>query len=285
MWTLAVEGAAADADAVVGALWALGVNGVALEDEDTGGPAGRARARVWLDAAVDQAAVAAAVEVGARARGAAGPLVCAWARVELAPLQGSWPLARSFRVRPLGGPPARPGRRVPLAVDPAAAWGDGRHGSTRAAAALLEAQAAALAGAAALDFGCGAGLLSLVLQHLGADSVLAVDHDGLARDATARAAAAGPAPTCVRVAAALPPALVFDVVVANLPHLVLVEQATPLSTRVAPGGALLLAGCARSLWPAVAARLPGWRVEAARRSGLFGAWWLRRAPAAAGAGG
>ncbi|MBL8619334.1 MAG: 50S ribosomal protein L11 methyltransferase [Deltaproteobacteria bacterium] len=277
MWSLAVEGAAADADAVLGALWALGVNGVELEDEDTGGPPGRARARVWLEAGVDQPAVAAAVEVGARARGATGPLRLDWAPVALAPLRGSWPLARSFRVYPLGGPPPRPGRRAPLVVDPAAAWGDGRHGSTRAAAALLEAQAAQLAGARALDFGCGAGLLSLVLQHLGADTVLAVDHDGLAREATARAGAVGPAPDRLTVRADAPVGAVYDVVVANLPHLVLVELAPALAAQVAPGGALLLAGCARSLWPAVVARLPGWRVEVARRSGAFGAWWLRPA--------
>ncbi len=118
-----------------------------------------------------------------------------------------------------------------------------------------------------------------MLQHLGVDSVLAVDHDGLAREATARAAAAGPAPARLDVRAEAPAHAVYDVVVANLPHLVLVELAPTLALQVRAGGALLLAGCARSLWPAVAARLPGWRVEAARRSGVFGAWWLRRAPA------
>ena len=278
MWVFAVSCAHDDADAVNAALWTLGVNGVEQEDEETGGPAGVCTFRVWLAPDTDHAAVEDAVRARVAAGGSLGALRFGWSRVTTGLAGGSWPIGAGFRVCALGGSRPRSSRRATLAVDHAAAWGDGRHGSTRAVIALLELQAAAILGARAVDFGCGSGLLGLELVTLGAASVLAVDHDGLARDATRRAAAACARGDAITVVEGLPPALEADVLVANLPHLVLRDGVGRLAQAVAPQGALVLAGSPRALWPEVAAALPGWRVGAARRSGAFGAWWLVRAP-------
>ena len=278
MWCLRVDAEDGLADDVFAAVWALGVGGVQVEDGDTGAPPGRVIHAVWLPAGAARAAIEAAVraEVAAR-RGAAAAagLTLAWSVAAGAKLPGAGPIGRRFRVLPLDGPPPRPGRRRPLRVDAAAAWGDGRHGSTRAAVALLEDHA--LEGQGLLDFGCGAGLLSLVALERGAASVCAIDTDGLAQAATARAAEAAGRAHQLQVAAALPEGCSpFDGVMANLPHAVLVEWLPRICAAVAPSGWLLVAGCPRSLWPRLGLGDAGWSVQATRRSGAWGAWLLRR---------
>ena len=92
---------------------------------------------------------------------------------------------------------AEDSQRVVLRVPPGAAFGDGRHPSTRMAAALIA--AADLAGRRVLDLGCGTGVLGILAHRWGAAAVVFSDLDADAvRTAAAVAAANGiPQPTVI----------------------------------------------------------------------------------------
>jgi ribosomal protein L11 methyltransferase len=95
---------------------------------------------------------------------------------------------RPVRVGPFWvGPPwfePEPGA-VAIVIDPGRAFATGAHGSTRAALELL----AGLDPSAALDLGCGSGVLSVAALRLGFGPVAAFDVDPLAVGATAENAA------------------------------------------------------------------------------------------------
>jgi ribosomal protein L11 methyltransferase len=80
------------------------------------------------------------------------------------------------------GPPWCEPEQPAVVIDPGRAFGTGAHGSTRAALELLQ----TLEPAAALDLGCGSGVLSIAALLLGFGPLRAFDIDPLAVDATRR---------------------------------------------------------------------------------------------------
>ncbi len=135
---------------------------------------------------------------------------------------------------------------VVLALDPGMAFGTGLHPTTRLCLAALEtiADAGLLAGARVLDVGCGSGILAIAAAKLGAATVLGVDTDPIAVEASiANAARNGLASRLTARGGSLPsgdPA--HDVVLANLIASVLIALAEPLRDELRPGGALLASG-------------------------------------------
>jgi ribosomal protein L11 methyltransferase len=141
-------------------------------------------------------------------------------------------------------------RRAPddvvLALDPGMAFGTGLHPTTRLCLARLEelADRGLIDGRRLLDVGCGSGILSVAAARFGAASVLSVDTDPIAIEATTANA------RCNRVTrrvvarhGSLPTAAgPFDVVLANLIASVLVELAPLIRDELAPGGALIASG-------------------------------------------
>lgn len=81
-------------------------------------------------------------------------------------------------------PPWEPARddMIEVVIDPGMAFGTGQHATTRGCLELLIGQPAGRV----LDVGCGSGVLAICARKLGHDPVLAVDHDPLAVEATAR---------------------------------------------------------------------------------------------------
>src|SRR6185295_8486825 len=75
---------------------------------------------------------------------------------------------------------------VVLALDPGMAFGTGLHPTTRLCLAGLEAIADAgrLRGVRVLDVGCGSGILGIAAAKLGAATVLGIDTDPIAIEAT-----------------------------------------------------------------------------------------------------
>jgi ribosomal protein L11 methyltransferase len=135
---------------------------------------------------------------------------------------------------------------VVLALDPGMAFGTGLHPTTRLCLAALEtlADRGTLEGARVLDVGCGSGILAIAAAKLGASSVLGVDTDPIAVEATV--ANAGRNGLADRIAArqgSLPSGDArFDVVLANLIASLLVTLAPLLRDEMRTGGALLASG-------------------------------------------
>jgi len=138
---------------------------------------------------------------------------------------------------------------VVLVLDPGMAFGTGLHPTTRLCLEALEsiADRSLARGARVLDVGCGSGILSIAAARLGATSVLGLDIDPIAIEATS--ANAGRNRLTRRVGARLgslpsgePP---FDLVLANLIASVLIALAPALAGELRPGGRLVASGIFR----------------------------------------
>jgi ribosomal protein L11 methyltransferase len=139
----------------------------------------------------------------------------------------------------------RPGDVV-LALDPGMAFGTGLHPTTRLCLASLESLAdrGLLDRTRVLDVGSGSGILSIAAALLGATSVLAVDVDPIAVEASGANARRNRVARRVRVRAGSAPSGEgpFDVVLANLIASLLVTLADGLVADLRPGGTLLASG-------------------------------------------
>lgn len=135
---------------------------------------------------------------------------------------------------------------VVLDLDPGMSFGTGLHPTTRLCLAALESAAdrGLIGGARILDVGCGSGILAIAAAKLGAATVLGVDTDPIAVEATeANRARNGVATRIAARAGSLPSgAAPHDVVLANLIASVLIALAPDLRTELRLGGVLLASG-------------------------------------------
>jgi ribosomal protein L11 methyltransferase len=142
---------------------------------------------------------------------------------------------------------------VVLALDPGMAFGTGLHPTTRLCLAALEglADRGVLTGGAAdgrparvLDVGSGSGILAVAAAKLGVESVLAVDVDPIAVEASAANARRNRLARTIRAREGSAPSGEgpFDVVLANLIASLLVTLADGLIADLRPGGVLLASG-------------------------------------------
>jgi len=130
-----------------------------------------------------------------------------------------------------------------LELDPGLAFGTGSHPTTRLCMEWLEAHPAP--GKSVLDYGCGSGILAMVAKKLGAAQVFGVDIDPQAIES----ARYNSERNHCDIAYFLPEEFAsaehpqtFDIVVANILSSPLKLMAPMLSSRVAPGGMLVLSG-------------------------------------------
>lgn len=169
---------------------------------------------------------------------------------------------------------AAPGDLV-LALDPGMAFGTGLHPTTRLCLAAVEAAAdrGEVDGARVLDVGCGSGILAIAAARLGAASVLGVDTDPIAIEATiANARRNRLARRIAARAGSLPSGEVpYDVVLANLIASVLIALAGALRDELRPGGLLLASGIFADREAAVAEALGAAGLETLERS-VEGDW-------------
>jgi ribosomal protein L11 methyltransferase len=149
--------------------------------------------------------------------------------------------AGCFLIAPAWDLPASPGT---LVVDPGRAFGTGTHETTRLCLAALEGLAARRRLGRTLDLGAGTGLLAVAAVRLGASFVCASDLDREANHASSHHARLNG----VRLAVVRANggrgfrAGSFDLVLANLMALLLVDRASEIRALLAPGGALVLSG-------------------------------------------
>lgn len=137
--------------------------------------------------------------------------------------------------------PAAPDR---LLVDPGRAFGTGTHETTRLCLEALQDLASRRSLGRTLDLGSGTALLAVAAQRLGAGPVLACDIDSEATAASALHARLNAARLHVVRAdgGAAFRAGAFDLVLANLMALLLIDRAAEIRALLAPGGALVVSG-------------------------------------------
>jgi ribosomal protein L11 methyltransferase len=236
MRALCVTLAASEEDAAVAALWEAGTAGVEVRPE----PDGRVRLLAYFpgdgpppdlallppDATVEPAEVP---EVDWVARFREGFHAFRAGRFVVAP---PWDL-----------PAGAPSREV-LVVDPGRAFGTGTHETTRLCLGVLEELAARRPLGRTLDLGAGTALLAVAAARLGAPFVCASDVDREANQASGHHARLnGVRLAVVRADGARGfRTASFDLVVANLMALLLVDRAAEIRGLLAPGGALVLSG-------------------------------------------
>ena len=146
-------------------------------------------------------------------------------------------------LRPEWSPSSGDGHRdaIEVVIDPGASFGLGDHPTTRLCAAALG--RLVRPGDQVLDMGCGSGVLSIVACRLGARRAIAVDIAPDAVLAAERNAALNEVADRVEVhLGSAVPAVIADVVVANILAPVLLEHCSDLVATVVPGGRLVLSG-------------------------------------------
>ncbi|HET9032118.1 MAG TPA: 50S ribosomal protein L11 methyltransferase [Dokdonella sp.] len=132
-------------------------------------------------------------------------------------------------------------RRVTVRLDPGMAFGTGTHPTTALCLEWLD--QVSLTGKSVIDYGCGSGVLAIAAALLGAKSVLAIDNDPQALEASRDNAERNG--VADRICLHLPdadPDGVADVLVANILAGPLAELAPLFASRVRAGGALALSG-------------------------------------------
>jgi ribosomal protein L11 methyltransferase len=154
---------------------------------------------------------------------------------------------------------------IVLLLDPGHAFGSGSHPSTRLVVAALE--DALEGGERVLDVGTGSGVLAVAACLLGAATIVAIDVDPAAVDATTANAAANGVTDRISVSTDSLATVegTFDVVVANIGLGVLTELADDLASRTRPGGLVVLSGLLDDQAAQVVARFAE-LVEVARRT-------------------
>lgn len=186
-------------------------------------------------------------------------------------------VGRRLVIRPTWREYRRRQAEVVIALDPGMAFGTGLHPSTRLCLAGLErlSDEGLLAGRQVLDVGCGSGILGLAAARLGAGSVLGVDTDPLAVEATAANARRNRLGRVVQARLGSLPVGEdpFDLVVANLIASLLVRLAAELHAatrpgagRVGSGGRLLAGGIFSDREPEVRRALLATGFRVARRT-------------------
>jgi len=131
-----------------------------------------------------------------------------------------------------------------LVVDPGRAFGTGTHETTRLCLEALEQLASSRALGRTLDLGSGTGILAVAAERLGARPLVASDIDPEATDASRLHAELNSARLHVVRAdggTAFRPGS-FDLVLANLMALLLIDRVEEIRALLAPGGALVLSG-------------------------------------------
>ncbi|MCL4156276.1 UNVERIFIED_CONTAM: hypothetical protein GTU68_027407, partial [Idotea baltica] len=130
-----------------------------------------------------------------------------------------------------------------VSLDPGLAWGHGSHPSTRLVAEEL-ASRRPLTGKSMLDVGCGSGVLSILGALLGLHEVVAIDIEPQAVEATLANAVVNGVEARIEVSTTALSQVqgTFDVIVANIGALTLIDLAPQLVERMSSQGLLVLSG-------------------------------------------
>jgi ribosomal protein L11 methyltransferase len=222
----------------------------------TGGPddKGVVPVKLYLAQRPDRVEVTALLAAAAAAAGVAAPDFEVEALPDLdwvAESQKALPPIRAGRFYIHGshvtGPP--PAASIPILIDADAAFGTGRHETTRGCLIALSRLAKRRRFRRPLDMGCGSGVLAIAMAKLWPVSVVAADNDAtslrVAHD-NARINGVAARLRCVASdgygSAMLARRAPYDLIVANILAKPLAAMACDLARHLAPGGTAVLSG-------------------------------------------
>ena len=155
-----------------------------------------------------------------------------------------------------------PSHRAPLAIQAGAAFGSGRHPTTRLGLRGLE-KAWAFSRSPAcskapvvIDIGTGSGILAIAAARLGAAAVTAVDPDPCARSEAAANIALNPGISSITVTGAAIEDLPgrYDGAMANLRPPTLIQLLPWMQSHLQPAGWMVLSGIRENEWEGLKAR-------------------------------
>ena len=142
-----------------------------------------------------------------------------------------------------------PAASIPLLIDANAAFGTGRHESTRGCLIALAALAEEMGVRRALDMGCGSGILAIAVAKLWDTSVLAVDNDAKAIGVAAENARVNGVSSAIYArhgdgyrCPAVGGGGAYDLIVENILADAICAMAPDLLRHLAPGGVAVLSG-------------------------------------------
>lgn len=139
--------------------------------------------------------------------------------------------------------PSEPDIPLELIISPQMAFGTGHHETTALMMSyLFDIRPTNLS---VLDMGCGTGILAILSKKLGAKSVMAIDIDDWCGRNTAENAALNDIHDIdihIGDASLLVGCPVFDVIIANINRNILLNDMAAYTSRLQPGGILLLSG-------------------------------------------
>lgn len=137
-------------------------------------------------------------------------------------------------------------------LDPGLAFGTGSHPTTALCLEWLD--QAHIINKTILDYGCGSGILAIATACLGASAVTAIDHDPQALEATTSNAIKNNVINKLHIySPELCPIREYDVVLANILAVTLINLAPQLTSFTKPGGYLILSGILKHQVSAVVA--------------------------------
>ena len=153
------------------------------------------------------------------------------------------------------------GSRIPLIIDPGMAFGTGHHETTRSCLVLMERYVGAVKTKRFLDLGTGTGLLAIAALAMGFRSVVGVDTDPLAIEASRRNIALNSAERIELFEGGIDRcADEFNMITANLISGTLVQLAGEIASHLVPAGFVIMSGILKEQVDEV--------VSAAENSGL-----------------
>ena len=153
------------------------------------------------------------------------------------------------------------GNRIPLIIDPGMAFGTGHHETTRSCLVLMERYADGVKKERFLDLGTGTGLLAIAALTLGFRSVVGIDTDPLAIEASRGNIALNKSEGVVLIEGGIDRCEGdYDMIAANLISGTLVQLADEIASRLVPAGIVIMSGILKGQDDEV--------VEAAKNSGL-----------------
>jgi ribosomal protein L11 methyltransferase len=259
VWRVSLAVPESSIDALAGALYLAGHEGIEILDPAPGESAVRVRVYALARCGTEEIA-----------RAAARVPDCAVAVVEAVDLEDwaeGWKrhfvpieIGRGLVVLPPWASPARHPGRAAVVVEPGHAFGTGTHASTRLVLESLEQVLGRLpARGPVIDLGTGSGILAIAAVRLGLVPVLAIDHDGEAVEEARENVRRNGVQRSVRClegdASDVPDGT--RLLPANLSAPVHRGIAGLLAPRIAPGGRALLAGLLADEVDGVARAWPG----------------------------